>query len=328
MSEDRAFLRAAIEHASEAVYFVDRERRITYWNAAAAALTGFSAAEVVGHRCLEGLLRHVDAEGHQLCHSLCPLQATMTDGRTRECRVFFHHVDGHRHPVWVTAAPVRNDAGEIIGAVELFRDARPGRLATTTVDRDRLDELERQTLSDPLTGVGNRRFAELHLRARHEELLRLGRGFGVLFVDIDHFKDFNDRHGHATGDEVLRAVARTLAASVRDGDVVGRWGGEEFLVVMGAVSAQTVAAAAERLRSLVDASSLRRPGGQELRITVSIGATCARAGESLTDLLERADRFLYQSKASGRDRVTADPSPGRRREGALLPWPQPRSAAG
>ena len=107
---------------TEAVYAVDRDRRITYWNAAAEQLTGYSAAEVVGRRCQDNLLNHVDEAGNQLCKDGCPLQATVEDGQTREALVFLQHRAGHRLPVAVRAAPLRSAGETIIGAVEVFHD--------------------------------------------------------------------------------------------------------------------------------------------------------------------------------------------------------------
>jgi PAS domain S-box-containing protein/putative nucleotidyltransferase with HDIG domain len=113
---------ALLEAMSEAVYAVDCDRRVTYWNAAAEQLTGYRASDVVGSRCRDNILNHCDDQGTELCAAGCPLLATMEDGRAREARVFLHHRDGHLVPVVVRAAALRSGDGAVIGAVEVFRD--------------------------------------------------------------------------------------------------------------------------------------------------------------------------------------------------------------
>src|SRR5664280_2072141 len=116
MGQDLAFYRDLVDNMSDGVYFVDRTRTITYWSRGAERLTGYHASEVVGRRCRDGILNHVDECGTELCGAGCPLKATIRDGRCRDAHVFMHHADGHRQPVWVRAAPLRDPAGEISGA--------------------------------------------------------------------------------------------------------------------------------------------------------------------------------------------------------------------
>jgi PAS domain S-box-containing protein len=119
---DGEFERALIDHLYDGVYYVDRGRRIRYWNQGAERLTGFAAASVVGHFCYDNLLNHVDASGTQLCRDGCPLAATMVDGEPREAEVFLRHREGHRVPIRVRTSPVRDREDKVIGAVEIFDD--------------------------------------------------------------------------------------------------------------------------------------------------------------------------------------------------------------
>lgn len=123
------FYRSLLDGISDGVYFVDRNRRITYWSAGAAQLTGYPAAEVAGRRCSDGLLNHVDDTGAELCGTRCPLLATIHDGRPRDCHVRLHHRDGSLRPVWIRAAPIRDSLGRITGAVETFGDDTAARIA-------------------------------------------------------------------------------------------------------------------------------------------------------------------------------------------------------
>jgi diguanylate cyclase (GGDEF)-like protein/PAS domain S-box-containing protein len=297
MADKDDFYRNLIENLGEGIYFVDRERRITFWNKAAEKITGFDKKEVVGRRCMDQVLTHVDDSGRCLCVDSCPLSETIADGKERESEVYLHHKEGHRVPVRIRTTPISDEAGRVIGAVELFTDN-----SKSIGLEERLEELERLALLDPLTHLPNRRYVESHLQARFAELRRNDWPFGVLYIDIDHFKSVNDRHGHETGDKVLRLVARTLDANSRPFDIVGRWGGEEFItVVANSADMLRLSQVGERLRAMVAQSSLREHPG--LRVTVSAGAALANPDDTIETLLRRADEKLYRAKISGRNRV-------------------------
>jgi diguanylate cyclase (GGDEF)-like protein/PAS domain S-box-containing protein len=297
-SED--LYRDVIENLNDGVYFVDRDRRITFWSKGAERITGYAAAEVVGKACSDKILVHVDALGRQLCQGSCPLIAAMADGRHHESEIYLHHKRGHRLPVWVRTSPLLDGNGRFDGAVEIFSD-----ISSRATLQIQLEELKKLALVDALTGLPNRRHLETQLYSRLEELRRSGIEFGLLFIDIDHFKQINDRHGHDVGDQVLKVVANTLALSVRPFDMVGRWGGEEFLGVFPHTDLETLCAIAERLRVLVSSSRADTESGT-VTATISAGGTVAAPADSAESLLKRADSLLYASKENGRNRVTLE----------------------
>src|SRR5512141_1826872 len=155
MPEEKNFYKDIIDNLYDGVYFVDRDRVINYWNKGAERITGYSAAQTIGRSCRDNLLNHVTASGVQLCLNHCPLAGVMEDGREREVEVFLHHADGHRVPVLVRATALRDRAGQIIGAIETF-----SKNALVTDTRRRLMEMRRVAMTDPLTGIGNRRHLE------------------------------------------------------------------------------------------------------------------------------------------------------------------------
>lgn len=289
-----------LDQLHDGIYFLDGERRITYWNKGAERITGHDRAEVVGTVCAADLLGHLDANGAPVYGEECPLALCMTDGVVRERELYFRHKNGQSVPVITRISPILNSRGEAIGALEVFSDNTSKLYA-----KHRIEELEELALICPLTGVGNRRYAQITLQNAFEELRRYGWGFGLLFIDIDRFKDINDTHGHPVGDEVLRMTAHALRASLRSFDFVGRWGGEEFLVILPNTTDDILTRVAERCRLLIGESSFQTEG-KEIRVTVSIGAVIANADESADDCVERADKLMYRSKADGRNRVTIE----------------------
>lgn len=166
--------------------------------------------------------------------------------------------------------------------------------------RNERDDLRRDSQTDPLTGLLNRRSLQAEILARCQACER----FGVLFLDLDHFKSVNDRFGHEMGDRVLVAVASVLKAALRPGDVVGRYGGEEFVGVVAGAGPESARLVAERLRSSIEL--MLPPKGGPTKLTISVGTTVfdpRQSDERMEDLLHRADMALYAAKRSGRNRV-------------------------
>ena len=151
---------------------------------------------------------------------------------------------------------------------------------------------------DSLTGIYNRRKIEDILILEVERARRYGKPLSVLFIDIDNFKEINDTYGHKRGDQVLRRVASLIRQELRSTDCVGRFGGEEFLVVLPETKPEEAVKVAERIRRIIERTDF---GG--VRVTVSIGVTGYRDGETHMDILERVDSAMYKAKADGKNRV-------------------------
>jgi diguanylate cyclase (GGDEF)-like protein len=156
---------------------------------------------------------------------------------------------------------------------------------------------------DALTGLVNRR-AFVDWAARElKRALRYQDPLSLILLDVDHFKHINDHHGHAAGDVVLAAVGRLLAGSVRSCDVVARWGGEEFILALPSTPLAGAMEVAERARRELEAASIMAQSGRAIPVTASLGVAQLRKGESIDDLIDRADRVMYEAKSSGRNRV-------------------------
>jgi diguanylate cyclase (GGDEF)-like protein/PAS domain S-box-containing protein len=287
-----------IDNLHDGLYLVDRDRIITYWNKAAEKISGFNAHEVVGKSCSDNILTHVDSDGNSLCTSMCPLAASIADGKPREAEIYMHHKDGHRIPVSVRISPLTDREGAIIGGIELFTD-----ISNQAANTLRVKELEKLALLDNLTQLANRNYVEREIQNRFEEKKRFNVPFGILFIDIDHFKKFNDRYGHDVGDDVLKVVAKTFIANARSFDLFGRWGGEEFLGIIRNINSKDLELLGNKLRSLIENSYILREN-EKLRVTISIGATPVNENDTIDSLIKRADILLYKSKTEGRNRLT------------------------
>ena len=150
-----------IENLNDGLYIVNRDRVITYWNKAAEKISGFIADEVVGTSCSDNILTHVDSEGNNLCKGMCPLAATIKDGKPHETEVYMHHKNGHRIPVSVRVSPLTDRSGNIIGGIELFTD-----ISNYAANEIRVQELTKLALLDNLTQLANRNYIEKEIQSR------------------------------------------------------------------------------------------------------------------------------------------------------------------
>lgn len=291
--------KSLLHNLCDGVFFIDASQSVTYWNQGAEAITGLKANLVKGETCSK-VMNHRDENNVSLCED-CPALKTMADGERREYMTYITHPDGSRVQVLMCISPIIAPDGTIEGAVEIFSD-----ISWKQAALDRIGELQRLSLLDPLTGIGNRRHGELCITTRISEMKRYGFTFGLLFADIDHFKEINDTYGHDVGDTVIKEVSKALASSLRPFDTIIRWGGEEFVIVLinpGGI--QQVEQVAERVRSIVEQQLIAVSSAIRLHATVSIGATIALPNDTPQSIIDRADMLNYKSKGMGRNCISA-----------------------
>lgn len=286
-----------INQLPDGIYFVDKKREVQFWNRAAEEITGYTAEMIVGKQCQNSGLNHIDCEGRPLCTLNCPLFSTLVDGKQRRNQVWVRHRDGYRIPLRTNIFPVRK-GDEIVGAVEIFTRDSP-----TVVGDNLIEKLTNIAMHDELTGLPNRRYLESFLSYRFDEYKRFGQDFAVLFADVDNFGAVNNTYGHEAGDMVLKNIAASLKCNVRRNDLVGRWGGEEFLGIYSIAALSEVPVIAERFRFLVDNTDVSSKG-QTIHVTVSVGITTVYPEDTLETILDRADQLMYESKHSGKNKVT------------------------
>jgi two-component system, cell cycle response regulator len=267
----------------------------------------------------EPLARRLAERGHRV--EVAPDPASAAESRPDAIVLGAAALDvllGREELAAVPLLVLADDRGALLGALE--RGAHDGVAAPFDVDElearvlaalrvtareDALLETNRrlaaQALTDELTGLANRRHGMHQLDREIAQAVRKGHELGLIRVDVDHFKDINDAHGHQAGDGVLAEVARRLADAVRGGDELARWGGDEFVAILPGTDRAGVLRAAERLRAGV-ATGPVRVDDADLDVTVSVG-WAHWVGDTAGDLLVRADRALYAAKDAGRNTV-------------------------
>jgi len=285
-----------VDNLHEGVRVIDlASQQTTYWNKGAEMITGFREADIIGRSCSDSMPFHFSEKGERICNP-CPFLESVRKGASCEKLIYARHREGELVPLQTCMEPVKDDQGNIIGAVEIFMD-----ISWKFAALGRIAELNRISLLDPLTMTGNRRFAEMVISSKLEELKRYGIAFGVLFIDIDDFKEINDRFGHHQGDELLKMVSLSMTRCLRVFDSLCRWGGDEFIgVVTNIHHPDQLVNLCRRICFLAERCSVN-VGGKSVSTTISIGATIAKYNDTVEDLLSRADTFMYQSKLAGKN---------------------------
>lgn len=291
VQEELRLLAAAFE-SSDAIFITNRKGIIQRVNPAFEELTGFPAREAVGDTP-----RLLKSGEHDESFYDAMWQSLQQTGQWRG-EVWNRRKDGTIYPQWESITALFNGHGKISNFVAVFHDI--------SHQKEMEAALERRATHDTLTNILNRRKLDDLL---DDEVIRHERDelpLGLLILDIDHFKDFNDTHGHQVGDQVLCAVARVLGDRLRATDKLGRWGGEEFLAILPNTDQEGGWTLAEELRqALADMAPVVEGTNT---VTISAGLAILAAGETPEDFLKRADDALYRAKEEGRNRVlSADP---------------------
>jgi len=311
-AQQRRLLATAMEVSAQAVVITDADSRIIYVNPAFTTITGYEVEEALGKnpRFLQG------PETSQATRMA--LREALAAGKQVHAEIVNYRKDGRPYWLDLSIVPVRDDQGEITHYVSSQMDITERKQAE--------QKIARMAMEDHLTGLANRRAAEDRLEMEWNRARRDRGTFGVAIVDIDRFKLVNDQYGHHVGDQVLRHVADVMASTLRGGDWVARWGGEEFIVCFHDMDCRGAMTAAERLRKQVRNKAVALPRG-ELPVTVSMGVSLYGAEHASVDaMLAQADALLYEAKAGGRDRVVCARSETTRKSGIIWEGAQVQSA--
>ncbi len=309
-------VKSALDALTEGVILIDTREQVVLANSAISEKLGVDSTALLGQRLSRLGWSFPGAAGSS--PTKYPWLAAMADGESHTgTRLFLNH-GGSDRIFMVNSSPILNDNGKAQGALATFNDVTE--LESKNVQLSELvDELqssqeevnrqnsELQVLAerDPLTNCLNRRSFFERAHTAFEASARSGKQVSVIMLDIDHFKQINDDHGHGVGDEVIKCVVRTLEKGLPNGEPVGRYGGEEFCVLLPDTDIALAAMMADRLRKQITKAVADSVSGLTASLTASFGvASIACGGNNADNLIDQADVALYASKETGRNKVT------------------------
>ncbi|MGM0611617.1 MAG: sensor domain-containing diguanylate cyclase [Thermodesulfobacteriota bacterium] len=294
LRESETRLRGIMESTPDAIIMMDHGGAISFWNPAAEEILGYRAKEAIGQNLHELL---APERYHKAFQAAFPefLKAGRGNAVGKTVELSALHKSGYEIMVALTLSAV--SVQERWHAVGVLRDV--------TEQKKMEEELTLLATTDNLTGLFNRRVFMEKLARETARCQRYNKTAAVMILDLDHFKSINDTYGHAGGDSVLRQFASLLTETIRETDVAGRVGGEEFAVLLPEATVHEAASLAQRILHCVRKSFVATDAGK-IRFTTSIGFAQLQADDTHTDqLLARADTALYRAKANGRDRAEA-----------------------
>ncbi|MDA9408521.1 diguanylate cyclase [Bradyrhizobium sp. CCBAU 45384] len=294
--EKEAHFRLLAEGSSDMVTRIGLDERLRYVSPSSNRVVGWRPNQLIGTEALAGI--HSEDRPH-----VQAIIDAMKRGETEEARVTYRNVHRQKSEVWLesTMHVTRKENGTVDGVVAISRDI--------TEQKNLETRLETLAIEDSLTGLANRRRFDERLKEEWARAYRDRSSLGLLMIDVDHFKAYNDEYGHPAGDACLRVVAKTIAAEVqRGGDLAARYGGEEFAMLLPNTDAAGCARLGERIRNAIrDAGLVHASNPAGPCVTVSVGGAACRPAVERTagtsSLVEAADRALYAAKDAGRDRL-------------------------
>lgn len=295
--------REVLEHLPTAVYLVDTEEKICFWNGGAEKITGYLAQDVVGHFCRENILSTRNPQtaagpramaGQASTHfndaeaasAASPFLTALRDGRVSEAEMFLHHRDGHRIPVSLRAIPIRNEHGAVIGVAETFDAA----IGNTDWDR-RLNRLSHYGALDEPTGVLSRGVMQTHLHESLELFKNHRLPVSILLIEICGFEGIIAKYGPLIAPAALRATAQTIESFIRPSDYIGRWDEHRLLVILTECSPFELPAVLNKMKQRCGLTELRW-WGDILELALALGEASAQQGDTPESLPARATKIL------------------------------------
>ncbi|MBB3182850.1 diguanylate cyclase (GGDEF)-like protein/PAS domain S-box-containing protein [Halomonas fontilapidosi] len=288
---DQLRLMAAAFETGQATIITDERMRIRRVNKAFTRITGFTPDDVLGHT------PRMFKSGRHGPRFYQRLWGTLLRQGHWQGEIWNRNKQGEIYPVWQSITAVKDDDDRVRHYVSVFHDI---------AERKRVEHtLAQEASRDHLTGAANRRTFDRALIKSVRVAGDTGGELSLMFLDIDHFKAVNDNHGHDIGDATLHALTQLIQQRLRKRDLLARWGGEEFTLLLPDTPLQGACQLAERLRADVAGAAMPGPG-----VTISFGLTAFQGGDSARDMIQRADGALYRAKRGGRNRVEVDPEYG------------------
>jgi diguanylate cyclase (GGDEF)-like protein/putative nucleotidyltransferase with HDIG domain len=287
-----------IESLYDGFSLLDADLRFVIWNEGAKDLFHIPEEHLVNQVWSSKILPYADQYANPLTEKDCPLNQVVMNGRASVMDMKLKTADNNWVDIELQTIPLNDHQNNLMGVAQIYRDRTRNRRS------HQYRQLKLQASRDALTNVANRGELEnqLAILMTHYQRDPTKSPFSVIFLDIDHFKSINDTYGHGVGDRVLIELANLLKKETYSGELVGRYGGEEFVILCPETDLQQAAKRAERIRESIE--DMKISGIPQLKVTSSFGVTVSEPGDSISSLVRRADKGLYDSKDNGRNRVT------------------------
>lgn len=295
------FYHQLFDSVHEGVYFIDNQKNIMHWNKSAERITGYNEADIIGSRCSGGMLIHLDKDGNELCSTNCVFDKAICNCSENIGDLYIRHKDGHRVPVRIHITPVTDTQGNIVGAIEVFREN-----VFRSVDEELIEDLKKADLIDPFTGLANRKYVEMKLRSSLEHKQKHNIPFGIILISVDDLRDIDEIFTHEIEQQVFNMVARTLEGNVRAWDLVGRWGEEDFLAVISHVNQEQLVIIANKLRLIIENSFVDVREQLVVKVTLTMGATVSMVEDTVQTITGRALYILERGRVYGHNLVFTD----------------------
>lgn len=266
---------------NDGVYVVDTERRILYWNHAAERITGYSADHVVGKRCQDNILTHVDEHGCYLCTKGCPLAKVMRDGKKKDAHVYLHHRNGYRLPVHVRGTPIHSSTGKVLACIEIFN------LETHMINTmDRLTNIENQSYMDKVTKLPNWEFFRQTLQNKIQILPNQTHQYGLLCIEVDRYQLLVEAYGQSVADQAVNILMQCLVANCRIPDTIARIDARYLAVLLETPDADRLHQHAKSLEQIMGRCTCQTPKDQ-INLSVTVHNTMLQPDDTLNQLLSR-----------------------------------------
>ncbi|MGD0270433.1 MAG: diguanylate cyclase [Candidatus Sulfotelmatobacter sp.] len=290
--QDPEIYRDILDGLPIGVSVLDLAKKIVFWSDGAQQITGYARIDVLGHSCRENVFLHCNELSCETCAEKCSIATALHDAKTVETLGLIHHKAGHRTPVRICAIPLRDRHGSIIGIIQTFEE----HFALAGPDANNQSMKEHGWL-DEVTGLPNQAVMQSHLRETLGTFTEVHIPFGIAYLQVNDLGRFRSSYGQGAARSILQVLAKTLRNTVWPTDFVGSWSDGRFLVILMGCSEEAVHAIGGRILKMMSSASIHW-WGEDLSVTVSIGSTGARAGDSVESLLQRAQRAISDQEVA------------------------------
>lgn len=274
-----------LNYLFDGVFLADHDRNILFWNHSAEAISGYSASEVVGHKCYDTLLLHVAENGENICNTTCPLRQAIKTKLPAETSLFLRHKEGHLIPITIRTIPIFNDNGVHKFTMETFTKNNP------IGNFDQVRELARKAFLDSLSGLPNKEYMDSKLSALlASETIGDSNILGIFFIHLNNLKEINDEYGIPIGNISLKAVSRTLSKNIQESDIIGRLEGGLFVIITRIDKKSLMLNWANKLKAAIEKVTI--VGHDNLSMKICIGGAIIPLGESLDSVYQILEEEL------------------------------------